>query len=668
MKRGFTLTAAFISLGLILFLPCRGWAEEFPVYEEIKPNVLFWKEIYSRYHSTQGVLHDSYDLSIVYGVLEIEDGWGGATGRRNRSRIDEARKRYRKILLHLAGGNPPLDAEQRRVMALFGPTPEAERLHRAAENIRFQRGLKDRFREGVIRSGAYLEQIKEILRRHGVPEDLAYLPHVESSFNYEAYSRMGAAGIWQFMRGTGKRYLTIDYVLDERRDPIRATQAAARFLLDNHARLGNWPLAITAYNHGAGGVARALAAHGSYPAIFRDYDGRRFGFASRNFYSEFLAARMVAKNAEHYFGPLQLEPERRGYEVTLPGYVPMDKLAAHLRLDVETLRRYNKGLREPVFQGEKYLPRGYRLRVPAEKEVPGLAAALPASILEESQKRSAFYMVRRGDTAGNIARLHGVSLDALVAANQLSSRATIYAGQNLRIPGVDQPRPIRLAAVQLTSAQPEPRPEPRPELKLEPNSEPKPEFTPVAASGHLEVNTAVVSGNLPVEEVWRGQGGELIGRILVEVEETLGHYADWLGVPTRELRRLNNLRFGQAIHLNQRIKIPLHRVGQAEFEERRYEYHKGLEEDFFTAYRVEGVRPYRVRRGDSIWSVSRDEFELPLWLIRKYNPELELDTLSPGDEIKIPVVVADSREQPEKTAYTAAPLIACNRSPGPITC
>ena len=148
----------------------------------------------------------------------------------------------------------------------------------------------DRFREGLIRSGAYVDQIKEIFRSYGLPSDLAYLPHVESSFNPKAYSKFGAAGLWQFMRSTGKRFLEIDYTLDERRDPIRASHAAARLLKENYKALGTWPMAITAYNHGLAGMMRATRSKGNYEAIFKQYRSRLFKFASRNFYSEFLAA------------------------------------------------------------------------------------------------------------------------------------------------------------------------------------------------------------------------------------------------------------------------------------------------------------------------------------------------------------------------------------------
>ncbi len=651
-------------VSLLLWLPTAALAS-FPEPDCIKPNVAFWRDIFGRYPSTQGLLHDSNDLAVIYQAIEVENSWEAAARKRNKAKVDAAREKYRAMLLALAGGAAPAGAEEQRVLAMFGPDPGAERLRAAAANIRFQQGQQDRFREGVIRSGAYLGRIKRIFREHGLPEELAYLPHVESSFNYQAYSKAGAAGIWQFMRATGARYMTIDYVVDERRDPIAATRAAALFLRENYEKLGDWPLAITAYNHGANGMLRAKAQHGDYETIFRQYDGGYFKFASRNFYPEFLAAVEVAKNASRYFGELRLEPPLSSHELTLTGYLPLQELAAHLNIDHETLRRYNPALREPVFQGRKHLPKGYRLRLPDRPEYARLAATgLPADLLRPQQQRSNFYMVQSGDTAGAIARRHNISLQELIAANQLGNRATVYAGQNLRLPGRGEP-PTRLAqaktkekagaavaakVVEQRMAALEPQVPPptkvaavaRPSLPEPPKAVAVPNKAPdkvPAAISEAQVNPAVVSGHLQVERVWQDKGGgSLYGIIRVEVEETLGHYAEWLGIRAQELRRLNGLNFGRTLRLDQTLKIPLAQVDRAGFEERRYEFHKEQEEDFFAAFKVEGVREHRVKKGDNIWELCRLEFDLPLWLIRKYNPELDLNALSPGLSIQVPLV------------------------------
>ena len=146
---------------------------------------------------------------------------------------------------------------------------------------------------------------------------------MESSFNPEAYSKAGAAGIWQFTRSTGRRYLHVDYVVDERMDPFAATVAAAQLLEHNYQLTGTWPLALTAYNHGASSLRRASKQLGTtdIATIVRDYKGRSFGFASRNFYLSFLAALEVSSDPERYFAPYQGASPVPYLEVELPDYL-----------------------------------------------------------------------------------------------------------------------------------------------------------------------------------------------------------------------------------------------------------------------------------------------------------------------------------------------------------
>jgi membrane-bound lytic murein transglycosylase D len=381
-------------------------------------------------------VHDSNDLDIVYGVIDLIPYDVPGASKINRKRIDRAKKKYASILNLLSLNPDNSEPECRRVAGLFGHRRQTAVFKKAADRVRCQVGQKDRFVAGLIRSGAYLEQIRDILRSYGVPEDLAYLPHVESSFNPKAYSKFGAAGMWQFTRDTGKRFMQVGYVLDERLDPIIATHAAAQLLKENHAKLNSWPLAVTAYNHGSAGMKQAKEIHGDYPAIFKSYQGRTFKFASRNFYSEFLAARQVADNYKAYFGDLVLDRPGRTRTIVLKDYFALEDLQRHLDLDTQTLAELNPALLSPVFNGQKYIPKGYKLRLPEGSGIQGsnLIVRIPQYIYKSSQKPSRFYKVQRGDTAGKIARIHGVGLEDLILANDLNQHATIYPHQNLRIP------------------------------------------------------------------------------------------------------------------------------------------------------------------------------------------------------------------------------------------
>ncbi|MBT8341007.1 MAG: transglycosylase SLT domain-containing protein, partial [Desulfatitalea sp.] len=423
-----TRTVALLAL-LFLMTASLAAADDdlFPMPQVIVSNVAFWTKVYAQYTTGHGIVHDGHDLTIIYDIIALLPYDAPDANRVNRKRIKRAKNKYRHILRKLAKHPGTRDKAARRVAEYFGDNANANTFLSAAGNVRCQIGQKDRFRAGLIRSGAYIEQIRTIFKRKGLPEALAYLPHVESSFNPNAYSKFGAAGVWQFTRSTGRRFMHVGYELDERRDPILATHAAAALLAENYAKLGSWPLAITAYNHGAAGMQRARNKHGDYARIFQDYRSRTFKFASRNFYSEFLAARHVASNYKTYFGELSFDRPTGSHVVSLVGYAPIADLQTHFKVDMQTLRSLNPALRKPVFEGQKHIPKGYALRLPPAENMTADTryAKIPDDLYRPAQKRSRFYTVQRGDTAGKIARMHNVRLRDLVLANNLDRRAVI---------------------------------------------------------------------------------------------------------------------------------------------------------------------------------------------------------------------------------------------------
>jgi membrane-bound lytic murein transglycosylase D len=297
------ILAALLSLGVLLAPSGPARAAEAPLPDSphfprppiLSANIEFWHQIYTDFGVGDFVLHDRSNLGIVYDVVRVpETGSQMRAATLARDEIQRLRTHYARILTDLAGAPDPApfgeDAVQ--VYRLWACPCDPELLMRAAGAIRVQQGLREKVEEGLVRARTLVPKIIPILRKHDVPLELAALPLVESAFNPQAKSKAGAVGLWQFIKTTGQRYLTITRKRDDRQDPLRATDAAARFLRHNYEVLGSWPLAVMAYNHGTEGILTAKTAVGSgdVELIIRSYAGPRFGFASKNFYAEFLAA------------------------------------------------------------------------------------------------------------------------------------------------------------------------------------------------------------------------------------------------------------------------------------------------------------------------------------------------------------------------------------------
>jgi membrane-bound lytic murein transglycosylase D len=419
----------------------------FPSPASLRPQVEFWKNIFAVYSKNQVVIHDSEHLDRVYTVLDYRDELASGVSeivvdirRRKETESEKARIRTLLLRLHAAGNRTDgLTKEERRIRALFDGESSRQRFARAAEagRIRDQRGLKERFGEGISISRRYLPEMEAIFREEGVPVGLTRLPLVESCFDLTAYSKVGAAGIWQFMPATGRRYMQIGGVVDERRDPIRATRGAARYLKQNERLLGSWPLAITAYNHGEGGVLRAVRQTGTSDIgrIVREYRGPRFGFASRNFYAEFVAALEVERDHRTHFGELTFEAPVRTDEVRL-GHAVAGKVAAQCAgASTVELAVLNPAVDGAVFHRNGNIPAGYVLRVPhgGAKAFEQRLAGVPASRRVITPPRAATHRVAGGQTLSHIAHRYGVSVSSLQRANRLRG-TTIRVGQVLSIP------------------------------------------------------------------------------------------------------------------------------------------------------------------------------------------------------------------------------------------
>lgn len=270
----------------------------------LEPQVAFWRNVYTVWRKSDVAIHDNRYLDVVYEIVRMPaEDVGESLTASQKDWLGE-RRDYWKFRLHelqaKLAARQPLSTGDRELLATLGG---AGRVAGASDRVRYQRGLRERFKRGIEISRRYERKFREIFRTAGLPEDLAYLPHVESSFQAAAKSSAGAVGIWQFTRAAAEKYMTVNDRVDERLDPVASARGAARYLRDAYSRLGNWPMALTSYNHGLNGMRRAQLLYGDdFMRMIEEYDHPLFGFASRNFYAEFLAAREIARDPNRYFG------------------------------------------------------------------------------------------------------------------------------------------------------------------------------------------------------------------------------------------------------------------------------------------------------------------------------------------------------------------------------
>ncbi len=552
----------------------------FPVPESLEAAVEFWQKVFTAYTSDQVVLHDERRLEVIYNVVDMSDlrTQGASEVQIDRSRIRRVRaevSRISKALRDLAAGRPVMNlpADLRSIPTQMEHVAGGRsKYRRAAGMVRGQRGLRNRFEEAVEISGMFMPGIARKLAEYGLPKEIRCLPFVESMFNYRARSKVGASGAWQFTASTGRFFLQMDEAVDARSDVLLAAAGAARKLRQDYESLEAWPLALTAYNHGAGGMARAVRRLETrdIAVVVEKYKSRTFGFASRNFYAEFIAAVITYVDRERHFPNVEPFPEIRFDVARRDRYVALTDLAAATGVEMDRLAELNPALDRTVLAGALLVPPRYPLRVPhgMGEQFEQAYAELPPA--RKADRQAAFgYRVRRGDTLGGIARRFGSSVAELQRANRLPRPDRIYIGQRLRIPqrgaGIPAPQPVRRAA-------------------LEPAQTATPS-APQVASGQEQ----------PRDTVHVVRKGESLHRI-----------AQKYGASVKALAAANNLRRPELIHAGQRLVVPLN--GEEVF--------------------------YRVRRGDTLSQLART-FQTSATRIREANG-LRGNLIVVGQTLRIP--------------------------------
>ena len=426
----------------------------FSVPDVLRPRVDFWKDVFTKYGSGHSVIHHRDFPQIVFGVIDLSREQQAMSQTAFAAYKNDVVKRtlddVKRQLLELADGADANTSFQEQALEKISERGLSREVFKAwveQDLIRTQTGIRERYAEAIRRAWRYLPVMEQIfVQEYGLPKELTRLPFIESSFDYTAYSSVGAAGIWQFMPRTARSHrMVVGRYVDERRDPMKATRAAAEYLRSAYSSLGSWPLALTSYNHGVGGVRAKVRKAGTddLATIIEDPNERYFGFASTNFFPEFLAAVEIFDEHERYFPEVQEEPPLRVVSYPLRRSMSASAVAARLGIPTEHLREANYGLLDPVWTGRASIPSGYTLRVPidfkerADQFFGGgagvqLGAPTAPVVPVAFSTSSSLYTVKKGETIDLIARKFGVSPREIVETNGLAS-SKVRSGQQLRI-------------------------------------------------------------------------------------------------------------------------------------------------------------------------------------------------------------------------------------------
>jgi len=511
---------------------------------------------------------------------------------------------------------------------------------------------------------------------------------VESSFNPNAYSHANAAGMWQFTRPTGQRFMRIDNIIDERMDPYISAEAAMDLLEYNFQVLDSWPLALTAYNHGVGGMSRAVreTETSSIEKIIANYKGPRFGFVGRNFYPQFLAVNDIERNIDQYFESVDYAVPPNFTEVRLDSYVDSQGIEESLGIAVSQLREDNPSLRSVVWQGLKRIPRGYRVKVRTD-QLPAntnFLAEIDNIYKHSTQLPDAYYEVQRGETLQTIASKFGTTPRQIASLNEIRNLDEIQAGQRISIPQAVRSSNDTLQIISardnqrranerniLETTEPPYDPEKNLAIRdtlpieteaLDENPTGPPMVTESAPDSNVNTNAAIAVEQMPqTPEILIEPESSYVNlepdslasfldtdpsdysvgmdnTIMVQASESIGQLANWLEIPTWDIRRLNNMTFRDQLIIGKKIQLLFEQVSQSVFENRRREFHLSLQADFFANYRIRGAEEYEIRRTDNINRLALNRYSTPLWLVRQYNPGINFSSVYVGQRVVFPLL------------------------------
>ena len=346
--------------------------EHFSIPPELQRRVNFWKTVYTKLSVRDYAIHLRDHPEVVLEVIKFP--WLDDSGKKDgkaRQIIKDRKAYYAGLLKEIHKQGYTGQEHDSRIKGLMQHLGGERKFVRSVGAIRAQKGQKEFILRGLEMSSGYLSHIETEFEEASVPKDLAKIAFVESSFNLRAVSKVGASGVYQLMPFVAKKYMHVNDRIDERRDPLKAGIAAAQILKTNYKILGQWPLAITAYNHGPYGIKRAVNKAGSDDIVYLidNYEGRNFGFASKNFYAQFLTMLRIVDRGQIYFPEANLNQPIQFRPITLDRPTRTAEIKKQYDIDTDTLHELNPDISKSHLRRNGRLPRGYVIKLPLADRV-----------------------------------------------------------------------------------------------------------------------------------------------------------------------------------------------------------------------------------------------------------------------------------------------------------
>lgn len=373
-KQQFLMLCIYSFFLVLIFMPSLYAIDDFfPVPQGYERWIPFWTKVFAEYDSNNLIISDARCPEAIYAVIEIkeQDSHESIFKKKNKKKTDAAANVIEELSSML----------DEHIEIKFLQTIDNLKLiyQNCGMNddiawhdirLKLQRGNRDKLKYAIIRYGLYQNKIKSILREKKLPDDISLLPLIESNYWIFARSKAGALGVWQFMPGTGKKYMKINKYIDERMDPVKSTYAAALYLSQAYSALGSWDVTVTSYNYGNLGMIRAVNTlqTNDLSIILKKYKSRNFQYASRNFYLEFLAVRHIMANLNKYFPNLQMLPPLEYKTFKIQHNTPLKNLLTTLKIDPQVFKLYNPAFKEEAYRKNVSVPVDTEIYLPPDAE------------------------------------------------------------------------------------------------------------------------------------------------------------------------------------------------------------------------------------------------------------------------------------------------------------